>query len=429
MIALIGEAAARSLALGVVVWLAMRLLRPRNPHLHKTVWITVLLASIAMPFVLKWGVAPRVDLATFTALVQSEGPAAHTAAAHSGLGAQAFMESLPMGAITAVYALVALALLARFAVGLLGISRLRRVAEPFAGRSKGSFDIRVSSKILSPATFGSTILLPASSAEWSEQKLTAVLSHECSHVKNRDCYMQWLARLHACIFWFNPLAWWLQRRLAELAETTSDDAVIAATADRTGYADVLLEIARHPTPGRVVMSAAQPNISARIDRIISNTPPASPPRRWVRALAVAVLIPPFIMAAANTSPAGHEGNAKPALPERFKPEPPNPDPLAPKVIQFGELANLSAVYPIEAKRLGREGIVVISSMIDADGRVLDATVIDEYPTDVDYGFGAAARNVAYTMRFSNPRGEVTRVKFRVKFELSDKPREPAAPSR
>jgi hypothetical protein len=33
------------------------------------------------------------------------------------------------------------------------------------------------------------------------------------------------------------------------------------------------------------------------------------------------------------------------------------------------------------------------------------------------------------MRFSNPRGEVTRVKFRVKFELSDKPREPAAPSR
>ncbi|MEJ0034523.1 MAG: hypothetical protein WDO68_00320 [Gammaproteobacteria bacterium] len=64
MIALILEAALRSLALGVVVWLAMFALRPRNPHLQKTVWITVLLASLVMPFVLKSRVAPSFDMPT-----------------------------------------------------------------------------------------------------------------------------------------------------------------------------------------------------------------------------------------------------------------------------------------------------------------------------------------------------------------------------
>ena len=421
MIPLLLEAAARSLALGLVVWLAMLALRPRNPHLHKTVWITVLLASIAMPFVLKGGVAPRVDVATYLAtFTQAGNGAAQATDGSAARGLPSLLASLPIGVITAIYAAITFALLARFAVGLRRIWRIRRAAEPFSGASNGSFDIRVSAKILSPATFGSTILLPTGVGEWSEQKLAAVLSHERSHVKNRDCYVQWLAHLHACVFWFNPLAWWLNRRLAELAETTSDDAVIEATADRTAYADVLLEIARHPTPGRVVLSAARPNISARIERIISNTPPAAPPRRWVRGLAVALLIPPFIIAAVNTQTAGGAesapGDRNAQTPDRLLSER-NPDPMAPKVIEYGDLAHLSAVYPPVAKRLGRNGIVTISSLIDPDGRVLDATVIDEYPTDMDYGFGAAARTVAYTMRFSNPLRQVTRVKFRVKFEL------------
>ncbi len=120
-------------------------------------------------------------------------------------------------------------------------------------------------------------------------------------MKYRDCYIQWLARVHACVFWFNPLAWWLNRKLADLAETTSDDAVIELMLDRTAYADLLLEIARHPAPATVT-SAARSNIAARIERIISNIPPASPPRRWVRGAAVIALIPLFVLAAATAQP-------------------------------------------------------------------------------------------------------------------------------
>jgi hypothetical protein len=48
MIALIVEAAVRSLALGAAVWRALVGVRPHNPHLHKTVWSTVLLAPAAI---------------------------------------------------------------------------------------------------------------------------------------------------------------------------------------------------------------------------------------------------------------------------------------------------------------------------------------------------------------------------------------------
>jgi len=44
MISLIIEAVVRSIALGLILWLALTLTRSRNPHLHKMLWSTVLVA-------------------------------------------------------------------------------------------------------------------------------------------------------------------------------------------------------------------------------------------------------------------------------------------------------------------------------------------------------------------------------------------------
>ncbi len=40
--------------LGGVVWFGLYLFRVRNPHVHMTAWVIVLLASLAMPFVMHW---------------------------------------------------------------------------------------------------------------------------------------------------------------------------------------------------------------------------------------------------------------------------------------------------------------------------------------------------------------------------------------
>src|SRR5205823_10974122 len=82
------------------------------------------------------------------------------------------------------------------------------------------------------------------------------------------------AFLNRCVFWFHPLAWSLERRLAACAEQASDEAALVAIGDRRRYAGTLLEFAavlktsgsRLVEPG--VAMARSPKISRRIDRIL-----------------------------------------------------------------------------------------------------------------------------------------------------------------
>jgi TonB family protein len=168
--------------------------------------------------------------------------------------------------------------------------------------------------------------------------------------------------------------------------------------DRTAYADLLLEIARHPAP-TMVTSAARSNISARIERIISNIPPASPPRRWVRGVAVVALLPLFVLAAAKAqippTPAGSHS-----------------------ILDSGD--HSEANYPVEAKRNGIEGYAIVNATIDEQGRVTYVQIVELSPADASYGFGESAERVARTMRFKNDKGRPTQVKFKVAFQLKDK---------
>jgi beta-lactamase regulating signal transducer with metallopeptidase domain len=70
------------------------------------------------------------------------------------------------------------------------------------------------------------------------------LAHEGEHVRRRDPLFQWLALLNRAIFWFHPLAWWLERKLSGLAEEACDTAVIARGYDPREYSEYLLDLAR-----------------------------------------------------------------------------------------------------------------------------------------------------------------------------------------
>jgi hypothetical protein len=80
--------------------------------------------------------------------------------------------------------------------------------------------------------------------EWPAAQLDAVLAHESAHIRRHDPLVQWLALLNRAIFWFHPLAWWLEHRLSALAEEACDAAVLARGCDPHDYSGYLLELAR-----------------------------------------------------------------------------------------------------------------------------------------------------------------------------------------
>jgi beta-lactamase regulating signal transducer with metallopeptidase domain len=192
----------------------------------------------------------------------------------------------------AIYLPVAFLFLLRLFVGIAFGRRLLRASRPIVEtrlvqrltfRAKSLRlavipDAAESEFISVPVTLGalrSTILLPAEWREWDDAKLDAVIAHEVSHVARRDGLTQRLSLLHRAVFWFSPLAWWLDRHLADLAEQASDEAALSGGADRDDYARTLLGFfeALQAAPGRVwwrgLAMAKAGQAEERLERILS----------------------------------------------------------------------------------------------------------------------------------------------------------------
>jgi TonB family protein len=390
MISLVVEAVVRSMALGLMLWVALYLSRSRNPHLQKMLWSTVLLASLAIPFVMRAHVTPVIQAPDYVLTLRGGGGAPiHWSAAWSGA--------------SVLYAWIALLLLLRYAYSLFQVWRIRRNARVLREVWSAGLDVRVTTHISCPATFGSTILLPSGYTEWSAQKLRAVIAHEHSHVLHKDCYVLWLARLYTCLFWINPLAWWLQRRLAALAEIISDEAAVTVVEDRAHYAEILLEFARQRAVSTVATAMARPNISRRIDHILSGIAPSTIPRLSRRMLVLAALLPAV---AATAAPVG---SAPIRLTQRATAS------AEPSIKTAVGLEQLEKYYPQDAMHRGIEGLVQIQVTLDAQGRATDTLILSEDPLDM--GFGAAASTLAHQFEYNNPSNRPAQLTFKVKFSL------------
>lgn len=216
-----------------------------------------------------------------------------------------------------LYLAVAAVLLIRVAIGLLAALRLLRTAKPVlldVSPDLSSCNVRCSARIGSPVTIFSSILLPPNYTTWSDEQLRIVLAHECSHIRQRDFYLQLLAGIYAAVVWFSPLGWWLKRKLSDLAEAISDRAGLEVAADRTSYAQLLLHFAAVPRPTVIgVAMARSGSLSRRIERLLNDKSFRQAFAGNRRAL-VAVLILPVTLFAATTLVRVQAAGQEPAVP-------------------------------------------------------------------------------------------------------------------
>ena len=130
------------------------------------------------------------------------------------------------------------------------------------------------------------------------------------HIRRGDWAIAALAAVNRSVFWFNPLAWWVERKLAALAEQACDDAALLETGARETYAEALLDMAAAVRSGKgrmvweAMAMARTAEVRNRIERILDESrqiPRGLTRGRW--AALVACSLPVMVVAAAVRSTA------------------------------------------------------------------------------------------------------------------------------
>jgi len=241
----------RALLLAIGTRLVVAAMRVRGASALHRAWTAAMVVMLLLPVWTKWGL-------TITAPVL---PAVHQQAIQSAPAVIAPQAELPQAAVavpapfnptprptspgwrqilSVVYLAGIAIMLARLVWGTLQVRSMKRGVRQAAG-------FATSPLCAAPVTIGwlrPILLLPESWRTWPAAKLQAVLLHEREHSRRRDPLVQWFALLNRCIFWFHPLAWWLERKLAALAEEACDTAVLSGGHSAHDYARYLIEMAR-----------------------------------------------------------------------------------------------------------------------------------------------------------------------------------------
>ena len=202
----------------------------------------------------------------------------------AGLGHDVFL------ALDAAFALGALAGLAMLALSVYGLRRVKGrsiplddsladdlpwLSAPSAGREAY---LRLSHEIEVPVAIGfrrPVILIPVDLATHSGLRaIEDLVVHEHAHLRHYDDWTNLVQRAIERLFWFNPVVWYVGRRIALEREMAADDAVIARSADVVRYAESLLRMARQMRmPAYAVVAPGalftRRQISTRIEALLA----------------------------------------------------------------------------------------------------------------------------------------------------------------
>jgi beta-lactamase regulating signal transducer with metallopeptidase domain len=164
--------------------------------------------------------------------------------------------------------------------------------------------------VLSPFVTGirhSTLVMPASYvSDYEPDALRAILTHEVTHLAQRDCLWTLVGRILCAFCWPIPLVWALCRQREALSEESCDVEVLRSGCSPTLYARCLLALAERLRPLRpervagVGALTVRSGLGRRIERILSGVRVAQAPlahhtRLMLAFAAIAITVPSMIL--------------------------------------------------------------------------------------------------------------------------------------
>ena len=317
------DASVRALLVAAAVGIVLFVARARTGSVAHIAWTLVMLTMLMLPVLPKWlpalpislpqpvamTASPLVSVDTVQSRVaESVAPPRSSAAVNSAPAVPRLIEertaSIPGPAPISAFAIVLFAWLAGVAVMLVRLATGWWRAASLAARCRSErgevFESPLVSTPVAIGVWAPRILVPASWRSWPDDLRAAVLVHERAHICRRDMLVSLLAHVNRCVYWFNPLAWWLERRIATTAEQACDDEVIRSNGEAESYAGLLVEMANcvRTSGGRIAWHGVgimgQGSLSARVERILDGRAGAelSSAKRWaVVLLTLSLLLP------------------------------------------------------------------------------------------------------------------------------------------
>ena len=215
-----------------------------------------------------------------------------------------------------LWALGALYLLGRLAVGALVLARVVRRGTPLdapewrrpllEAADRLALErlprLVMSDRLPMPFACGlwhPAIVLPSGAAEWDDRRRRTVLFHELAHLTRYDLIANTLGQVTCALYWFHPLVWMAVRKLRIESERACDDLVLGVGTRPSEYADHLLQIvcraARSRTPAVALPMAQRHEFEGRmlaiLERAARREPASGRHAAVLGALALALVIP------------------------------------------------------------------------------------------------------------------------------------------
>lgn len=298
---------AEGLLIAVLAWALLKLAGKHSSGMRFAIWFSALVLIAALPFV----------------------------RATAGATATNFRPEIAIASSSAIYifaawAFLAAIALARVAVGLLRVRKLREGCTPiedfplcssvpsvvklgFSSRKEPQqraglatedteehrgihrrVQICVSDNVRVPTAVGffrPMVVIPSWALEQlSPAELRSVVLHEMAHLRRWDDWSNVAQKLIRALFFFHPAVWWIDNRLTLEREMACDDLVLAQTSDPRTYAECLVSVAEKNLfrRGLAMAQAAVGRIkhmSLRVARILEHQPGLAK-RSWKPATAL-----------------------------------------------------------------------------------------------------------------------------------------------